>query len=314
MNLPREIESLFKRQLNEWELARTNYAGLHQTRVSKIPFQDFNIMLQFNPKRIISSSAKVDPLSVSARPCFLCKQNRPPEQVSIGYHDGFEILVNPYPVFHSHLTVPSSRHEPQRILPNFGIMLEIARDLPSFIIIYNGPQCGASAPDHFHFQAVQKGQMPVEDDFSGKRLCIAHHEIQGVGIYTWNNYLRKLITLQGKNAAIIEAMFQNIHRLLQQDVQGNEEPMMNILAGCYQDHFVIHLFPRKSHRPDRFFASGDRQLLLSPASIDMGGVLIFPREEDFRRITGDDITDIFRQVCVEDKFIQDIVNRLICMY
>jgi hypothetical protein len=308
MELTREIGTLFSDQLKSWELARSNYADLQYIRIKAIPFEGFKILVQFNPKRIISSSARVDPQSISARPCFLCKQNRPLEQESILYRDRLLLLVNPYPVFGGHLTVPSIGHEPQRILSNFDRMLEIARDLPQNIIIYNGPQCGASAPDHFHFQAIRKGHMPIEDDFIREDRCKKYTEYQSVAVHTWNKYLRELITLQGKDTVVLESVFGIIYRFLQQEIGTPEEPMMNILAGYYQDHWVIHLFPRKLHRPDQYFATGKKQLLISPASIDMGGVLIMPREEDFIKITREDIEDVFRQVCIKKINIQRLLK------
>ncbi len=311
MELTREINTLFSDQLKSWELARSNYAGLQEIRIRTIPFEGFNILVQFNPKRIISSSARVDPQSISARPCFLCKKNRPLEQESILYRDRLLLLVNPYPVFEGHLTMPSTGHEPQRILSNFDIMMEIARDMPQNIIIYNGPQCGASAPDHFHFQAIRKGHMPIEADFIKEGRGEKYTGYQNIIIHTWNKYLRELITLQGKDAIVLKSVFGIIYRFLQQETPAPEEPMMNILAGYYQDHWVIHLFPRKLHRPDQYFATGERQLLISPASIDMGGVLIMPREEDFIKITRDDIEDVFRQVCVKKADIQRLIKEFL---
>jgi hypothetical protein len=310
MELIREIETMFENQLMDWDLARENYAGLQNTRVRMISYEGFEILVQFNPKRIISSSARIDPQSISARPCFLCEKNRPAEQQGIPFQNNHELLVNPFPVFPGHLTIPATGHEPQRILPNFGLMLEIAGSLPQYTVIYNGPQCGASAPDHFHFQAVRKGHMPVEKDFLSSNKCMKVREVYGTGVYTWNNYLRKLITLQGNEPEHLEALFTRIYRLLKNDIPSEEEPMMNILAGYDKEQFVIHLIPRKLHRPDRYFASGEDQLLLSPASIDMGGVLIMPREEDFNKISREDIKDVFRQVCVEDETIQYLVNQL----
>jgi len=311
MELKREIDKLFSDQLNSWELARSNYAGLLNTRIKAFQFGGFKILVQFNPKRIISSSARVDLHSISARPCFLCEKNRPREQKSVLYRNKLLLLVNPYPVFDGHLTLASTGHEPQRILSNFDMMLEIARDLPQNTIIYNGPQCGASAPDHFHFQAVRKGNMPIEIDFTKEGPDKKCTEYQSVIIHTWGNYLRELITLQGKDPAVLESLFSMIYRSLQQEIPSPEEPMMNILAGYYRDQWVIHLFPRKMHRPDRYFAAGERQLLLSPASIDMGGVLIMPLEKDFIKITREDIEDVYRQVCVGEKNIQRLLNEFL---
>jgi len=310
MEFTQAVDSLFESQLNDWELARANIKGLQNVRVKPLAFEGFEILLQFNPERIISSSAKVDPQSISARPCFLCENNRPPEQQGIRYRDNFILLVNPYPVFPGHLTIPTLQHEPQRILSKFIRMLEIARDLPQYTIIYNGPQCGASAPDHFHFQAVRKGHMPVEADFLMNIKCVFNYEKHGIGIYTWDNYLRRMITLRGQSISKLESLFNTIYALLTHVIPSDGEPMMNILAGYNQDHFVIHLIPRKLHRPDRYFAQGERQLLLSPASIDLGGVLIIPREEDFLKITTDDISDIFQQVGVDNELIQYLVHKL----
>jgi hypothetical protein len=191
------------------------------------------------------------------------------------------------------------------------MMLELARDLPQNTIIYNGPQCGASAPDHFHFQAIRKGSLPIEIDFVKAEPGKNRTEYQGVIIHTWNNYLRDLITLRGKDPAALESIFGRIYRSLQPEITAPEEPMMNILAGYYQDHWVIHLFPRKLHRPDRYFDTGEGQLLLSPASIDMGGVLIMPREKDFIKITREDIEDVYRQVCVGENTIKKLLNEFL---
>jgi diadenosine tetraphosphate (Ap4A) HIT family hydrolase len=310
MELIQAVDSLFESQLKNWELARVNIGGLQNVKVKPIAFEGFEILLQYNPKRILSSSAKVDPPSISARPCFLCIKNRPPEQQGIRYMDNFILLVNPYPVFPGHLTIPTLQHEPQRILSKFTRMLEIARDLPQYTIIYNGPQCGASAPDHFHFQAVRKGHMPVEADFLKNIKCVFNFEKHGIGIYTWDNYLRRMITLRGHSISKLESLFNTIYDLLPHVVPSDDEPMVNILTGYNLDHFVIHLIPRKLHRPDRYFAQGERQLLLSPASIDLGGVLIIPREEDFLKITKADISDIFQQVGVDNELIQYLVHKL----
>lgn len=309
-DLTRTVNAMFENQLRDWELARINYTGLKNIRIKTIRYEGFNILVQYNPKRMKSSAAKVDPLSIHARPCFLCENNRPSEQQGIRFNDDYVLLVNPYPVFPGHLTIPSLQHEFQRILPNFGMMLKIARDLPNYTVIYNGPRCGASAPDHFHFQAVPKQNMPIEADFYNKTKCIFNREMQGVAVYTWDRYLRRMITLSGNSGSSLEKLFHTLYDHLAQTIPTEDEPMLNILAWHNHDHYVVHLIPRKLHRPDRYFATGEKQLLVSPASIDLGGVLILPREEDFKRITPADITDVFNQVGVDDELIHYLVSKL----
>ncbi|MBN1788955.1 MAG: DUF4922 domain-containing protein [Bacteroidales bacterium] len=309
--LTRGVDLLFENQLRDWDLARTNYSDLRNARLRTFNFEGFRILVQFNPKRIRSSAAKVDPVSIQTRPCFLCERNRPPEQQSIRYKNDFNFLVNPYPVFPGHLTVPSVQHVPQRIRPNFSVMLEIAGNLPRYTVIYNGPLCGASAPDHFHFQAVPKQNLPIEEDFRNGIKCEFKSEIQGVSIYTWDKYLRNLITLTGNDIPELNVLFNKICDFLTGLIPAlDDEPMMNIIAGLEGSHYVVHIIPRKLHRPDRYFSSGARQLLLSPASLDLGGVLIMPRKEDFDKITETDIADVFEQVGVDGKLIQYLVNNL----
>jgi ATP adenylyltransferase/5',5'''-P-1,P-4-tetraphosphate phosphorylase II len=182
MSEPIGIDLFIERQLIEWEQAGENYAGLQKVMVRTIPFSGYEMLVQFNPKRIISSSARIDAKSISERPCFLCDHNRPFQQQGLPYENDYIILVNPYPVFRKHLTIPSVRHLPQSISGNFKVMLKLASDLPQFTIIYNGPKCGASAPDHFHFQAVERGVLPIESDFSSKRKVRPEGNLQGVTV------------------------------------------------------------------------------------------------------------------------------------
>jgi ATP adenylyltransferase/5',5'''-P-1,P-4-tetraphosphate phosphorylase II len=308
------INSLFDNQLKDWELARENYAELKSVIVKSIAFKGHEIIIQYNPKRIISSSAKVDQQSISKRPCFLCDHNRPSQQHGITYRKDYRLLVNPFPVFKRHLTIPSVRHQPQFIRGKFGMMLQLAKDLQQFSIIYNGPECGASAPDHFHFQAIQRGVLPIETDFSAKNKCLFQVSINGLEIFTWDNYLRNAITITGNKIEAIEGLFIKFCALLGTTLQSADEPMMNILAQYGQDNWVVHVFPRKQHRPYQYFENGDKQLLLSPASIDMGGVLIMPREEDFNKITKATIVDIYNQVSIDDMLIQHLIQSLSEVY
>jgi ATP adenylyltransferase/5',5'''-P-1,P-4-tetraphosphate phosphorylase II len=306
-----KIDSLFTSQLQEWELARLNYSLLENVRTRKLDFGTFEVSVQFNPERMRSSAAKVDARSIGERPCFLCRNNRPPEQRGLSFKNGLTFLVNPFPIFNRHLTIPSDSHTDQRIGNNFGAMLSLAQAIPSFTVFYNGPRCGASAPDHFHFQAGNKGFMPLENDFlNGKHSKMLFYE-QGLAILKWENYLRGIITLKGSDREKLIRIFDRIFERLSEAQDDGPEPMLNILTGFESGEWLVHIIPRKLHRPAQFFMHGSDKLLISPAAVDLGGVIITPREEDFNRITRNDIEDIFRQVCFEESDLDRLLNGIL---
>lgn len=300
-----KINDLFKLQLNEWDLAAFNYRQLENVRLKKLDFKDFEILIQFNPERMRSSAAKVDVKSIEARPCFLCSKNRPVQQWGLSFEDEMTILVNPYPIFSRHLTIPSEIHTDQRILKNFSGMLRIAGSMPDYLVFYNGPQCGASAPDHLHFQAGNRKFLPIETDFLSGKFTKLVSVRSGVEIWHWHDYLRGIVTLKGNDIQSIEIVFNDFYRKFSLFQPGKPEPMLNIIAYSYEGGFIIHIMPRALHRPSQFFNEGNDQILLSPASVDLGGIIITPREEDFDKIGPADIRDIFNQVCVSEKEIKN---------
>lgn len=300
------VSDLFAGQLNEWDLARNNYRQLDNVKIRKIFFAEFEVTVQFNSGRITSSAAKVDAGSIEARPCFLCEKNRPPQQRGLRFEKDYDILINPFPIFNRHLTIVSDTHTDQRIAGNFTTMLELAKALPGFVIFYNGPQCGASAPDHLHFQAGNKGFLPIETDFGNKSLCRMVAVDYGAELWAWQKYGRGIMTLKGADKealASIFGIFYNRFALTQPD---RPEPMLNILASFSDNTWIIHVIPRKLHRPSCYFAEGKDKILLSPAAVDMGGVFITPREEDFIKITSTDISGIFMQTCLTDREISSL--------
>jgi hypothetical protein len=309
MTLPDTIEQLYSHQLATWPLAQDNYKELDNILTRNIHFVDHLIRLQFNPKRIISSSAKVDPQSISERPCFLCSKNRPTEQKGIPYRNDYLLLINPYPVFRRHLTIPTIDHLPQRITNHFSTMLSLASDLQDYTIIYNGPNCGASAPDHFHFQAIGRNHLPVEREYRMK-LTGKIELFKNIELYSLSNYHRRVLTIIGNDESGITEVFSAVFRILLDTLPAADEPMMNVLTWHEQSNWIIHIFPRKQHRPSQYFETGDKQILLSPASIDMGGVLIMPRDKDYEKVTKDDVSDILDHVCVDDFFVSVLMNRL----
>jgi len=305
-----KISDLFTAQLGEWELAGTNYRLLENVKTRRLTFPGFEVLLQFNPERMVSSTAKVDAKSIGARPCFLCEKNRPHQQRGVRFESDFTILVNPFPVFSRHLTIPSDGHTDQRIRYNFGKMLSLAEALPDYVIFYNGPQSGASAPDHFHFQAGKSGFMPVEKDFLSGKFAINEFTRKGAEAWRWKDYLRGIISLKGQEREPLEALFHKFFERFSALQPDEPEPMMNILVNKTEKFWIVHIIPRKKHRPVQFFAEGKDQLLISPASVDLGGMVITPREEDFRKINAGDISDIFRQVCYADEELHHILSDL----
>lgn len=308
MDYSSKVNDLFTSQLRDWELARTNYSLLGRVMTRTIAFGRFPLLVQFNPERIRSSAAKVDAKSIEARPCFLCAENRPPEQRGLSVANNMTILVNPFPIFDKHLTIVSDSHTDQRILPNFTSMLTLASSLRDYVIFYNGPECGASAPDHFHFQAGNRGFLPIESDFDNGGSVTLLADRKGVEIWVWNGYGRGIATLKGRSACRIAEVFAGFYAGLQRQQPERPEPMLNILAYSDGDELTVHLIPRKLHRPAQFFATGESQILLSPASVDLGGVIITPREEDYKKITGEDLSDIFAQVSLSDDEILKLLK------
>jgi ATP adenylyltransferase/5',5'''-P-1,P-4-tetraphosphate phosphorylase II len=267
------VQNLFSDQLATWELAANNYKALSQVKIKTVEVGEHTYKVQFNPARITSSAAKVDAQSIQARPCFLCATHRPAFQKSIPFNGQYEILVNPYPIFPRHLTIPAVEHTPQRIAGRFEDMLDLAQQLDDYVIFYNGPQCGASAPDHFHFQAGNKGFLPIEND---------------------RNFPNSIRIESDNKKAIIDS-FRHTYNALKLHSE-DAEPMMNLLTWYDSGQWIVCIFPRKKHRPACYFAEGDKNILISPASVDMGGVFITPLEKDFDKITSEDIQTIIEEI------------------
>lgn len=305
------VNELFSSQLRDWELARVNYGLLSKVKTRELDFGGFRILVQFNPERIRSSVAKVDTKSIEARPCFLCSINRPLQQRGVSFEKNMTVLVNPFPIFTKHLTIPSKLHIDQRIGNNFGNMLSLAKAIPDYVIFYNGPQCGASAPDHFHFQAGNKGFLPIENDFADRKFVRLVSNKDGVEVWHWTGYLRGIMTLKGTVKVKLIQAFNHFFEKFSKFQPDKPEPMLNILAYYDPDGWIIHIIPRTLHRPIQFFAEGEKQILLSPAAVDLGGVIITPRETDFDKISVLDIKDIFSQVCLDENELLDFFSELL---
>mgnify|MGYP001766599473 CR=1 FL=1 len=306
-----KVKYLFSQQLTEWELAKTNYEQLRSVRTKRIGFGDFDVLVQFNPERIRSSAAKVDAKSVGARPCFLCKANRPAQQRDLIFDENHTILVNPFPIFNNHLTITCNEHTDQRIRNSFTDMLDLAKALQGFSVFYNGPQCGASAPDHLHFQAGESGFMPVESDFRNAKLTRLAGKVYSTEIWLWSNYLRGIITLKGTGRSDLAMAFDRLFVSLEKIQPGLPEPMLNIIVVYDTGEWIVHIIPRKKHRPEQFFRENEEKILVSPASVDLGGVMITAREEDFEKLNRDNLRNIFSQLCFDDPETDNLVKAII---
>jgi ATP adenylyltransferase/5',5'''-P-1,P-4-tetraphosphate phosphorylase II len=292
-----QIKSLLTEQKENWKLARDNYAGLKTIRTKLFSFGDFEVKVQFNPARIVSSGAKVDAKSVAERKCFLCSENRPAEQKSIDFGD-YVILVNPFPIFPEHFTIPRKEHVAQEILPYFAEMLTLAEALDDYLIFYNGPKCGASAPDHMHFQAGTKDFLPLVNDY--KRLKITHAEVlvesAAFQLSKLNNYLRTVYCIESINIESARDAFEKLYNHL--SPEEGAEPMMNIVCSFEDGKWFTFVFPRKAFRPWQYAAEGEQQLLVSPATVEMCGIFITPIESHFERITKEDVVSILEQASI----------------
>lgn len=302
------IQNLLTGQLEFWETARNNYAALSTVKVKELDVNGVLYKVQFNPARIASSGAKVDAKSIKERKCFLCPANLPPVQKGIPFEGHYNILVNPFPIFPRHLTIPEQAHVDQSIATRIGDMLELAKSLSDYVIFYNGPKCGASAPDHAHFQAGNKGFLPIEKDWQSR---IAEKVVGNESATLWylNDAPRATLVIESASKESAVAMFGLIYRSLEVK-EGEYEPMMNVLALYEEDRWVVFVFPRAKHRPACYTAEGEANLLSSPASVDLGGVFITPVEKDFLKITAEDVAQILSEVCVSAADFQQIRQRI----
>ncbi len=290
-----DVEQLFSAQLDAWPQLATGVDNLRLARSRKLSIRWFQVWVRHIPHRIGSTTARVDPDSVRARPCFLCAANLPDEQRGVEFADDFVILSNPYPILDRHLTIVGKSHVPQRIAGEFSSMLELARVLPGYMILYNGPECGASAPDHLHFQACRHRSVPVVTDLERAR---------GVEI---PDYARRVLVLSGEERSRIEDRFFLLLDRLGKLSPARPEPMVNVVVLHADPGWHVIVFPRGKHRP-RAFLTGE--LTLSPASIDLCGIPVLPIESDFEKVEAADIERVFEEVSLPRESFDDVVRSM----
>lgn len=312
MSYQDKIKKLYEDQLRDWSLFAENREGLNNAKMKTFQFEGFDINIQYNPKRITSSAAKVDSKTIQERKCFLCAANRPEVQTEVMWGDEYEILVNPFPIFSEHFTISNVAHIDQQVETEFINFISLSKDLPETVMFYNAPKCGASAPDHLHFQAGNLGFLPIEKDFDsivskyGKKI----EGYKNVEVTAVDDTLRRFIVLESESAEAMNDVFQKIHKF-GEELENGEAPMLNLLSYYVDGKYRAFVFIRGLHRPWQFFEEGEKNILLSPASVDMGGTMITPLEKDFNNITKEDIVDIFKQISVSEKNFAELVDILI---
>jgi hypothetical protein len=296
---------LFKSQLKNWQLMKANYDALKSIKTKSFWFEGFKLNVQYNPERIKSTSALVDRKSISNRPCFLCVKNLPEEQKGIILKEDFILLCNPYPIFPQHFTIAALEHKPQTISDFFSEFLELSKLLsPRYTMIYNGPACGASAPDHLHFQAGTKNYMPIENDIHQMKneFGIEAQENDDISTTFINDGLRRIVFVESSDQLLIKKSFEILFNAIKKYSPAEPEPMMNLLCTYDKEYgWSLIIFLRSKHRPESFYKENLEKILISPAAVDLGGVVITPRDEDYQRTDKDLIRQIIDEVSLDQK-------------
>lgn len=302
------ISRFFNRQLEVWTDARHRFRDLKHVETRQLSDQ---LKLQWNPARIVSTGAKIDKKTLGERPCFLCDKNRPKEQMSKQIDEKFHLLVNPFPILPVHFTIPARKHQPQLIYKNYGEMHRFISLHSDLMVFYNGPKCGASAPDHLHFQAGTNGILPLQTNW--QRLSRNLTDIISLNdeekISVVRDFIVPAFVIISKSAESDEALFRRLYKAMPQ--RGDEtEPMMNIISWRKGEEFISVVIPREKHRPEAYFAEGDAQFVVSPGALDMSGLIITPREEDFRKLTEEKALSLLQECGVSEEKMNAIIAKL----
>ena len=327
-----EIDDFFQKELQEWQEATERYKALEeQVQTKELHSGDISFTAQWNPARIVSTGAAIDKESISKRPCFLCDNNRPHEQHALMTEKHYQILVNPYPILPQHFTIPMRRHTPQSIYSSFGTLRRMAWEMLHHIVFYNGPLCGASCPDHMHLQAGSRGIVPLERDWSmyenrlrkiypltGEQTA-SMEEAGNVGnrcgLYFLEGYACPVFVIRSMPTESDSILCQRVYKALP-IADGETEPRLNIVCWRQEgtssrpDEIVTLIFPRSKHRPDCYYATGKEQLMISPGALDMCGLFITPREQDFKTLTAERAAAILKEITLSEEEVLPIIKNL----
>jgi ribosomal protein S18 acetylase RimI-like enzyme len=311
VGLPELCFDLRSEQQETWEDLRQGDESFRGIRERDLDCGTFPIRLQYNPRRIKSSTADVGPKNRTGRRCFLCLDQIPEGQKGILYRREYLVLCNPMPILTSHFTVSHVDHRPQAVDGHIDILLLLMADLgPGWTVLYNGPKCGASAPDHFHFQAALSGKMPMEKNLREEKRHSPARQVDGTVLYRAKELGREVVVLEGRDPAALEVGFKRFLDALRKVLLGDDEPMINI-AGFYDGKkWRLAVFPRRKHRPDAFFKEGEARRVISPGAIDMGGLLITPVVEDFERLDAAAVEGIYKEVSLEGEIVGKAIDAI----
>lgn len=306
-----ELRAFFDKQLSVWPDAAERHAALESVELRDL---GNGLMLQYNPARAVSTAAKVDKESVAARRCFLCKENRPCQQFAESAMGTVDVLVNPYPILPFHLTLPLMNHTPQCLEGLYADMLHIAREWQGMTLFYNGALCGASAPDHAHVQAVEATGLPLLGEYWQEEIACGMEPLlvnENGTLYNVTTYAVPLFVISARNVSRSVKLCGKLLAALPCH-EGEAEPRVNVFVYYTSDEgYVSMVIPRAAHRPAAYFADGAEQRLVSPGAIDMAGLLITPRREDFKAIDADEAIALLREVALSPGDVEDVVSRLV---
>lgn len=310
-----QASELLNKQLETWPLAKKNYDGLQHVQNKLLDLGGLAVQVQHNPARIISTAAKTDGQSIQKRKCFLCVENLPFEQIRLPFGDDYYVLCNPYPIFREHFTISSRKHEDQEIKNRLEDFLELACRMNRHTVFYNGPRSGASAPDHAHFQAVTRGQMPIEKELEilPNSYCKEIVSLEDGQLFALTRYFRNGFVIKANDKETATLLFHLIYNEL--DKKPDEpEPGMNLFVLYDKEQWRLIIIPRHKHRPWQYNATGEDHFLSSPGAADIGGLFITPGKEDFSKVTPSIIQDIYEQVGYSDDEIMKLTDIIIAKH
>ena len=315
------IEKFICDQLSVWPMAAENYRNLKKAETRTLPVGGLNVVLQYNPARKISSEAKLDKKSISERPCFLCPENRPQEQYNIDFEGRkgkrYRITLNPYPIFPSHLVISSTDHTPQSIWHRYPDMLDFVATNRKYACYYNGPESGASAPDHMHFQGCPRGMMPLEnavDKLLGSARSHSELEcltnLKEAKLYHLNMFTRGIFVLRGATPKSVTKLFYRLADCASMTLGGEPEPKFNVISWFEDNEYRSLVIFRSKHRPHNYFSDGPDHLSMSPGCADMGGVMVAPEESDYEKMTPELLSQVISEVSIGEDDEKALVWRL----
>lgn len=311
------VAALIDQQSENWPLLGEGLASSAQIESKRVRVQESEVVIQHNARRIRSTAAAVDKASVQNRRCFLCPDSLPPEEKGIAYGSDLIILCNPFPILDRHLSIVHREHVPQQIEGNVESLLSLAHDLgPSYFVLYNGPECGASAPDHLHFQACSRELLPIEENlYEDEPVMVEDCNYcdetarNSFELFTLGGCGRSVVVFRGGNRDEVAYWAYRVIKELAAQTD-KTEPLINIVCTYQPKLWTAYLFPRVKHRPASFFAEGEQRLVVSPGAIDMAGVVVVPEREHFDKIDGEIAAAIFSEVSTNGEIVNELVDEI----